>query len=446
MTIRRTKRLATALILAGLAGVVAAPAPCAAAEKAIWGPLDLPNGQSAFDTYRALGVDTFQLQLRWSDTAPSRPADPLNPADAAYRWPSSVDRAISEAGRRGIGVALLVTRTPGWANGGRAPTHTPTDANDFAQFVQAASRRYPSVRKWMIWGEPNSAHQFQPAGAEAPRAYALLLDSAYQGLKRASRRNIVIGGMTWTGGDIKPAPFLSRMRLPSGRRPRLDWYGHNPFPFRYPNLREIPTPGGYRDTSDLDTFSKEIERAYKKPTPLWLSEFTLLSDKRSASFDRFVSQSEQARWLTAGFNIADSLPDVAGIGWLSLFDQASGPLSSNFGLMTASGAPKPAYAAFQQARNARLRPTVKVARRVRRTSLRGRGLRVRVRPRQTGRVTVELRNSKGQRIVRASRRFSRLGVRRIALRRKVTLRRGASQLLVRAPGGETVRIKLRVRK
>jgi hypothetical protein len=137
---------------------------------------------------------------------------------------------------------------------------------------------------------------------------------------------------------------------------------------------------------------------------------------------------------------------VAGIGWLSLLDQASGPLSSNFGLMTASGAPKPAYGAFQRARNARLRPTVKVARRVRRTSLRGRGLRVRVRPKQVGRVVVELRDAKNRRVARTSGRYARLGSRRIVLRRKLTLRRGTAQLLVRAPGGETVRIKLRVRK
>src|SRR4051795_3628333 len=69
-------------------------------------------------------------------------------------------------------------------------------------FLTAASRRYPSVRRWMIWGEPTRVDRFQPGAGNRPasaRAYAPILDAAYVGLKRASRRNIVIGGMTWTG-------------------------------------------------------------------------------------------------------------------------------------------------------------------------------------------------------------------------------------------------------
>ena len=54
----------------------------------------------------------------------------------------------------------------------------------------------------MIWGEPNRVAVFQPHRADSKtgaRAYATLLDAAYGALKSVSRRNIVIGGMSYPG-------------------------------------------------------------------------------------------------------------------------------------------------------------------------------------------------------------------------------------------------------
>ena len=52
---------------------------------------------------------------------------------------------------------MLLNTAPGWANGGHEPHWAPTDPGDFADFAVAASRRYPGVRYWMIWGEPSKA-------------------------------------------------------------------------------------------------------------------------------------------------------------------------------------------------------------------------------------------------------------------------------------------------
>ena len=116
--------VALGLLVAG--AVTAGPSP--AAEKAIWGPLTLPGGASAFPTYRDLGLDTLQLQLNWRATAPSRPANPANPGDPGYRWPAEIDRALSEAATNGINVALQVQVSPAGANGGRSSIHAPNAA------------------------------------------------------------------------------------------------------------------------------------------------------------------------------------------------------------------------------------------------------------------------------------------------------------------------------
>jgi hypothetical protein len=427
----------SALAVAALVLVLGAPAH--AAEKALWGPAALPDGSSAFGLYDELGIDTLQLSMGWADIAPTRPAVATDPSDPAYRWPRDVTAAAAEAPAHAIRLSLLVSSTPSWANGGRPAIWGPSDPQDYADFLTAVARRYPTVRRWMIWGEPNRDDRFQPNrenDAVGPRAYALLLDAAYAALKAQNARNMVIGGNTWTSGTVRPPDFLRFLRLPDGRPPRLDWFGHNPFPFRPPRLADTPLAGGYRDISDTDTVRDEVRHAYGRRVPLWLSEYTIQSDHASATFATFVSRALQARYLTGGFRIADDLgPDVAGIGWLGLLDESAASDGGNWGLLTYGVQRKPAFAAMQRAPSERLRPAVRVAAAAMRTTLRRRGLAVTVTPRAAGRVTVQLRA--GTR-VRARVRASGVAGRSRTLRLRGSLRPGRYTVNVRSGGGASV--------
>jgi len=424
--------------------------PSGAAEKSIWGPAaTVAGGGSAFDLYRRLGVDTVQFQLNFAQTAPVEPANPRSPDDPAYRWPAAVDQAVREGARTGIQVALLVSRSPGWANGGRSEIWRPRP-RAFADFLSAAARRYPTVRRWMVWGEPSRVAAFRPnrAGASTgPRAYAELLDSSYGALKEVSARNIVIGGMTYTGGgggEVKPKQWLDWMRLPNGRPPRLDWYGHNPFSTRFPDLRDRAFPGGYRDIGDLDLFSREVARVYTRRAKLWLSEYTIQSDHGSTDFNTFVSRQGQAQWLTAAYKAANSLPSVAGLGWIGLEDAPESKLSTNFGLITADGTRKPSFYAFRRAPSRAFRPDVRVRRSIRLGRARKHGISVRVKARSAGRVTAVLQR-RGQRIVGHSATAGASGAGLVLTLRPVRLAHGDYVLTVDAPRGERVVRRLTVR-
>jgi hypothetical protein len=352
--LRRIAGTITAVVFAlSWSGVPAADAT----TKLIWGPNTMPDGASAFPLYRQLGVDVLQRQLNWAATAPSRPTRPADPQDPAYRWPAALDVAAAEAQRSGIRLALQVTGSPGWANGGRVPAAAPRRPQDYASFLRAAARRYPRVRHWMIWGEPTRPGNFLPMSASSPtgtRRYARLLDTAYVALKRASRRNVVIGGMTWTLGIVAPPTYVRWLRLPNGKPPRLDMWGHNPFSRRRPRLADRPYSRGVRDFNDIDTLSREVARAYRsraKRPRLWLSEWTISSDRANRAYDFFVSREEQAGWITDAYRAVDGAPYVAGLGWFSLLDEApAGPNTLTTGLMTADGQPKAAFAAYARAR------------------------------------------------------------------------------------------------
>ncbi len=212
--------IASAIVILGLAafgtpGAWAAPS----VKKAIWGPAQV-NGQSQFPIYRDLGVGIYQARLVWSDVAPTRPANPTDPEDPAYRWPRQLRYAIRQAKLYGIRVSVQVMFSPPWANGGRPRRWAPRP-EDFADFMTAAARRYRLVRHWMVWGEPSRQPNFMPLPPNkptGPRIYSRILDAAYGALKRVRQSNIVIGGNTFTSGDVRPRKFIKSMRLP-GRAP-----------------------------------------------------------------------------------------------------------------------------------------------------------------------------------------------------------------------------------
>jgi hypothetical protein len=349
-----------ALALAVLAALVPAADARYSRKKAIWGPVTV-NGASQFPVYRDLGVGIYQHQLSWDEVAPRRPERPGDPADPAYRWPDELDFAIAEARRSGIRVSLMLLRAPPWANGGRPSAWAPRKASDFAAFARAAARRYPSVRLWQIWGEPSRKSNFRPLPrfeATGPRRYARILDAAYASLKRQSPRNLVIGGNTFTTGDVSPRQFIRSMRLPDGRPPRMDLYGHNPFTVRRPALRQPPLGHGYADFSDLDTLAEWIDRNLgrrgARPIRLFLSEFTLPTDHPNYEFNFWVTRQIQARWLAAALRISDRSERIYALGWFALYDERpNGPGDRpgdevNRGLLEWDGDPKPSYGVFKR--------------------------------------------------------------------------------------------------
>lgn len=426
-------------------------APAEAAKKSIWGPLTLPGGASAFPLYERLGVDVYQIQLSWIDAAPVRPADPGNPADPAYQWPAQLDEALGAARRAGIEVAIMIKGrgTPGWANGGRDPSWAADDPDDLASFAAAASRRYPDVRFWMVWGETTQLNNFNPMPHDSPvgpRTYARLLDATYVALKAVRRRNRVIGGMTHSAGVVRPAAYIRWLRLPNGRPPRMDFYGHNPLSYRFPSRRSHPQRPDMRDLGDLRRLNADLRSAYKsrgRVPRLWLSEYTISSDRHNRAFNFSVTRAEQARWLRAAYRIADRESSVFLLGWFSLLDEPlSVPRGLTTGLMTYAGEAKPALRAYRQAPSARAAPRLlSFTRSASRSTLAGRGVTVRLRPRTGGTHSVQLR--RGGRLMAVSR-TRRSGSVLLRLRLRAP-RSGVYALRIVSPRGETLTRRLRIR-
>jgi len=330
-------------------------------QKAIWGPVTI-DGRSEFPVYYGLGVGIFEMDLNWASVAPTPPANASDPADPAYLWPADITYAIQQAARYHIRVMLQAIGTPAWANGGKAWNYPPTRVSAFAQFLTAAARRYPTVHLWMIWGEPDRHANFAldqrvparargltPAQARAPHVYAQLLDASYAALKNVSERNLVIGGDTYTWGNIPVQLWIENLRLPDGRPPRMDLYGHNPFSYRAPDLADPPSPGGAFDFSDLARLSRLVDRYLGRRghiIKLFLSEWTIPTSRFDDEFNFYVTPKLQAQWITDAWRIVRTSPFIYALGWIHLQDDPPRHGSSG-GLLDYHGHPKPGYYAFK---------------------------------------------------------------------------------------------------
>jgi hypothetical protein len=357
MRTRRSIGYLWAVVIATLAVLLALP-PLAQAtpdpKKAIWGPVSL-GGQSQFPIYADLGAGIYEYSMSWATVAPTRPRDPANPADPAYHWPAELDLANSEAQRYGMKVSVLLLYAPPWANGGKPDYFAPRNPRDFANFAAAASRRYPSVNLWMIWGEPSIASHFAPfSRMKSPRRYASLLDASYGALKSVNPHNLVIGGNTITTGDVRPLDWIRRMKLPNGRPPRMDMYGHNPFSPREPNLKSRPVKRGLADTSDLDSLTGWLDRYLhrgkrNRNLKIFISEWTIPTEQGGNLFGFWADQQTVARYLSRALAIDHQLPRVYTLGWFYLYDEQPNAAGNqnNWGLLTYNGTPKPAYYAFK---------------------------------------------------------------------------------------------------
>jgi hypothetical protein len=353
----RTRAARTAVIAACVAALVSGFAPSAADAfaKAVWGQITR-NGVNQFPLYNQLGVRIFQMNLDWSQVAPTRPAEPTNPADPAYQWPADVQQALADAAPYHMRVLLQLINAPTWADGGHSgPGWAPRNPADFAAFAEAAAREYPGVHLWMIWGEPTKKGNFMPeapvqpgqvldaAQKAAPHLYAQMLDQAYGALKAVSPRNIVIGGCTYTTGQLDPLQWLQNLKLPNGQPPRMDMWAHNPFSYKPPVFAGPVSPFDEVQFSDLHELEHWIQRYMHRKLPLFLSEFEIPTAP-DQTFNFWVDPQVAASWVRDVLRSSRRWHEVYALGWIDVYDD---PPIETGGLLTASGAPKPDFYAFE---------------------------------------------------------------------------------------------------
>jgi hypothetical protein len=366
----------------------------------------------ALDEAASLGADVIRANVIWSRFAPSPTSkkkpkgfDGKNPA----AYPAGVFGPLDGlvAGAQARGLQLLLTPTgpiPAWASrcGGSVASRRvcKPDPQLFGAFVRALGTRYPTVKLWSIWNEPNLrswlSPQYEVVGSQAVQRsanlYRALATSAISGLRATGHRadQIWLGETAPLGDDpsgcsaqrslrvpkkcaskilkTSPETFLrgvfclntkgkkltgaegSDQRCGAYRKLNVTGYAHHPYtrggsrpPTSRVNAGEITINVASRLTRLLD----QAARAKRIPAKLPI-HYTEHGWQTRPDLIFGVTDAQQAEYINQSDWIAFKNPRVHTVAQYKIVDDQNIGSGFQMGLrLFATGAAKPAYAAYR---------------------------------------------------------------------------------------------------
>ena len=154
----------------------------------------------------------------------------------SYDW-RDYDAMVRIVESYGLEVHPVVGYTPEWASSVSSANWQdwyyapPSNPTDFGDFVSRLSQRYPQIRRFTVWTEPNTNQIFFRG---TPEQYFEVLKAAYLALKYSDPADLVeaghlANGPEQTGGrSVDPIAFL-RSLYALGLGDYSDTIGTNPF-------------------------------------------------------------------------------------------------------------------------------------------------------------------------------------------------------------------------
>lgn len=345
-----TERLSAALLVSTVSttaiGLLSAPvesAPScpitrrvgfAVGNNLVW--LDDRALAGQLDGMAAIGVRWIRHDLQWNSVQPE--------SSTSYEW-GAYDRLVREAGKRGMGILLVLAYTPRWA---RTPSAVesmfaaPVKNGQFARFAGHAAQRYArmGVHAWEIWNEPNITQFWKPA--PSVKAYADLLRRSYVAIKQADpSATVVSGGLSpavTSSGNIAPRDFVVGLYA-HGVKGSFDILGHHPYTFPALPSRYYEW-SAWSQMSDTHPSLRGIMASHGDRKPIWATELGVPTSGMAA-----VSESLQARSIEAA---ADELQDKPWLGKLFLYSYtdigtSTTTIENFFGVVRHDGTYKPGY-------------------------------------------------------------------------------------------------------
>jgi hypothetical protein len=296
-------------------------------------------------TLDQLGAEVFRYMVNWRQVAAKRPRHPADPDDPAYDW-TKTDPVLRGLHAHGITALVTLYRTPAWASRGRGMRAVPTTRYSLAAFAVAVARRYPWVRLWEVWNEPNLRSFLAP---NSPRLYVQkLLNPTYAALHALNPANRVAGGATAprsTRTGLSPIAFMRGMHR---ARARIDAYSHHPYP-----VTRGERPFGFArgvcryckgvlTLANLPVLLREVRKDFGRKR-VWLTEYGYQTDPPDPSG---VSRAAQAQYIAESALRVRKAPLVDVLIHFMLRDE-SRPAGWQSGLFSTSGLVKPAFNSFR---------------------------------------------------------------------------------------------------
>ncbi len=301
---------------------------------------------------KALGLKWVRIDLHWYHLEPEQGRYNLAPLDELMRVVQQ-EQLIPVVYL--VGSAKFASTAP--ADDPNIDQWPPRSNEEFAARMASLAKRYPFVKYWQIWNEPNINPFWQPK--EDPQAYAKLVKVTADVLRtQAPEDQVVLGGMAYYSQMPMRSSSLMLEELGKlGALKLVDVVAYHPY---------TDEPEGDPATSDPDNF---IKRAVHLNTALrsagvknlWATEFGWSTYKGPKVIQPIINETTQADYFLRRLVLMMTL-DYDRVFWFSLsdLDQRVAERDQFYGMITLDGKPKPIYAALQNflsVAGARVTPT-----------------------------------------------------------------------------------------
>jgi hypothetical protein len=334
--------------------------------------LDANGKDIMFGKVYGAGFGWVRQQVRWSSYEPAK-------GQFGNDYVANVDAFVNAATSAGVNVMLSPVNSPSWtgaANGGLPP-----NPQDFADFIGFMANRYKGkIAAYEIWNEQNYAVETGGSvNLNDPAApYLPVLKAGYQTLKAVDPKiTVVFGGMTPTstvnaGIAIDEVQYLQKMYQ---QHPEVKNYydvlGAHPGSNCNPPDNSWPDnpatnpcgtdPDGTRSYTTNNAFyfkrildvRAAMEQNGEGGKKMWLTETGWDSSANppdAYKYARYVSDQQQAQYLTRAFDLGKSYPwmGVMFVWNLNFQVTTSGPGDEKYGwgILNSDWSPRPAYYAL----------------------------------------------------------------------------------------------------
>ena len=240
--------------------------------------------------------------------------------------------------------------TPSWALpaecAGALPTQCPAaDDATYRNFVHRFAARYPESAGYEIGNEPNLNLSWLTPD---PARYARMLRAGYEGVKSATPNvPVMIGGITpgaVSGNGIEATAFLDALYA-NGAKDFSDGIGYHVYVAGH--VSEVAP-----DIKKAMAAAIAVRDRYGDDGKFWITETGFPSTGKSEYSDATFDEVTQGQRLAISYRVFKSMPQVGGIYYFRLLDNAEGnPLEQSMGVFRSDGSPKPAAQALKDAIN-----------------------------------------------------------------------------------------------
>jgi hypothetical protein len=172
---------------------------------------------------RNSNVGWARVDVEWRSIQPDNAA--------SWNW-GDVDSTMARAYCAGINVLGTLDYTPTWAssnpNAAEPKNYNPADSTDWMNFVSAAVSRYPWVKYWSIWNEPNDSGFYSGSASDYAKLVGWASPSIHNNADGQGPRFLVGGEFGWISNAFAWVDTLIAAQGPNVDVLSVHMYGQPP--------------------------------------------------------------------------------------------------------------------------------------------------------------------------------------------------------------------------